>query len=489
MIKKSNLGFIVYVFLISNLTSCINSNTTHSELIAHEGVINLSSVDFSKSIYSIDGEWRFVWNQFLEPEDPQWNNPNIFKTYIPGLWKDIIVEGNSLTNTGYCSIQLEVQTPPDYSKFGLKINQVGTAYTLFIDSAEIIKNGKAGINRSTSNGNYQPRTIYFETVKDRFIITMHIANFHDRLGGAWTRIYIGSNERISIRNYIDNSADVFLLGIFFIIGIYYILTWYFGGKNSAQLWFGLCLLMIAARTATTGSILLMTIFPQFDFELNHKIEMFSQTAFVYFFIVSVKYIFPKEIKIIAVRVVQILMILYGVVIIATPLIVHSHLLYPFHIFVVCLAAYMIFTFILAAVKKRPGGLILSIGLIILSLTTINDILYSSAVIKTGYILTYGLILFSISYIIVLARSSNALSNIPSETIDDSMLLELRAQGISNRESEVLVLLLQGKRYEDIAKCLFISKSTVTKHVHSIYKKLNVKNRVDLYENIKKLLFC
>ena len=478
--------FIVFIYLISTIISCSNSNYVDLSHDAHAGVIDLSSVDFSKNIFSLEGEWHFVWDQFLGPEDPRWDGPDISIANIPGLWKDINIDDITLTNTGYCSMQLEVQTPPGTNKFGIKLNQVGTAYTLFIDGVELIKNGEAGTDRTTSQGSYQPRTVYFETLSDQFTITMHIANFHDRLGGVWTRIYFGSNERISIHNYIDNGADVFLLGIFFIIGIYYIITWYFGGKNSAQLWFGLCLLMIAARTATAGGILLMTVFPDFNFELNHKIEMFSQAAFVFFFIVSVKYIFPKEIDIIAVRVVQILMILYGVVIIATPLIIHSYLLYPFHIFVVCLAAYMVFTFILAAVKKRPGGLILSIGLIILSLTAINDILYSSAIIKTGYTLTYGLILFSISYIIVLARSSSSISNLPGETIDDSMLLELRAKGISNRESEVLVHLLQGKRYEDIGECLFISKSTVTKHVHSIYKKLNVKNRVGLYENIKKV---
>lgn len=39
------------------------------------------------------------------------------------------------------------------------------------------------------------------------------------------------------------------------------------------------------------------------------------------------------------------------VVINQELYIYSHLLYPFHIFVVCLAAYMIFTFILAAVKN------------------------------------------------------------------------------------------------------------------------------------------
>ncbi|MBN1646902.1 MAG: helix-turn-helix transcriptional regulator, partial [Spirochaetales bacterium] len=57
------------------------------------------------------------------------------------------------------------------------------------------------------------------------------------------------------------------------------------------------------------------------------------------------------------------------------------------------------------------------------------------------------------------------------------------RNVSRREFEVLSLLVKGLSYDQIADRLFISHSTVTKHVHSIYKKLEVKNRVNLYDVI------
>ncbi len=51
--------------------------------------------------------------------------------------------------------------------------------------------------------------------------------------------------------------------------------------------------------------------------------------------------------------------------------------------------------------------------------------------------------------------------------------------ISKREKEILELLLQGKSNKDIGGKLFISESTVKKHVYSIYKKLGVKNRLQI----------
>ena len=48
-----------------------------------------------------------------------------------------------------------------------------------------------------------------------------------------------------------------------------------------------------------------------------------------------------------------------------------------------------------------------------------------------------------------------------------------------RETEVLKLMLAGKTNHEMATELYISESTVKKHVNAIYRKLNVKNRMGL----------
>jgi DNA-binding NarL/FixJ family response regulator len=49
-------------------------------------------------------------------------------------------------------------------------------------------------------------------------------------------------------------------------------------------------------------------------------------------------------------------------------------------------------------------------------------------------------------------------------------------GLTNREKEVLICLVEGLSNKDIAERLFISDKTVKIHVSKIFKKLNVKNR-------------
>jgi two-component system, NarL family, response regulator LiaR len=59
-----------------------------------------------------------------------------------------------------------------------------------------------------------------------------------------------------------------------------------------------------------------------------------------------------------------------------------------------------------------------------------------------------------------------------KTYPSSLLVEL-----TEREIEILKLLIQGLSNPEIATLLFISQSTVKTHLRSLYKKLNVEHRV------------
>jgi DNA-binding CsgD family transcriptional regulator len=52
-------------------------------------------------------------------------------------------------------------------------------------------------------------------------------------------------------------------------------------------------------------------------------------------------------------------------------------------------------------------------------------------------------------------------------------------GLSPREAEIVDLVMRGHSNHEIEKRLFISLETVKKHVSNIYRKLDVKNRVQL----------
>ncbi|MCP4153599.1 MAG: response regulator transcription factor [bacterium] len=58
--------------------------------------------------------------------------------------------------------------------------------------------------------------------------------------------------------------------------------------------------------------------------------------------------------------------------------------------------------------------------------------------------------------------------------------------VSRREQDVLLLLLQGKSNREIEEELFISISTVKNHVYSLFRKIKVKKRYQVFNLVLKM---
>jgi DNA-binding CsgD family transcriptional regulator len=57
--------------------------------------------------------------------------------------------------------------------------------------------------------------------------------------------------------------------------------------------------------------------------------------------------------------------------------------------------------------------------------------------------------------------------------------------ISNREQEVVNLILKGKTNKEIEDKLYISLKTVKSHIYNVYRKMGVKTRLELIHMIQK----
>ena len=70
---------------------------------------------------------------------------------------------------------------------------------------------------------------------------------------------------------------------------------------------------------------------------------------------------------------------------------------------------------------------------------------------------------------------------------DAFSLCLESYGLTSREGEIVRLLIEGRTNEEIAAALFISNHTVKNHIHNIYKKLGIGNRVQLIQRFRSAL--
>ena len=103
--------------------------------------------------------------------------------------------------------------------------------------------------------------------------------------------------------------------------------------------------------------------------------------------------------------------------------------------------------------------------------------------KTWWFLTFFLVIISF-VIFSWIRTRTKLRT--AQIIDKENLEKVfKKYSITQREKEIITMILDGAGNKDIEKKLFISSSTVRNHIYNIYQKLGIQNRIELINLIKK----
>jgi len=141
-------------------------------------------------------------------------------------------------------------------------------------------------------------------------------------------------------------------------------------------------------------------------------------------------------------------------------------------------------------RSRPSILVLHrekiekitalIFIIILPLYALAAILNHFYVFVDVSILDGSIILSLVSITLALSKLLDDFKRISLFSLQNTCNTDkLTYYNITNRESEVLDLLIKGVTYKEIGDKLFISIPTVKTHVSNIYQKMNIKNKVEL----------
>lgn len=194
---------------------------------------------------------------------------------------------------------------------------------------------------------------------------------------------------------------------------------------------------------------------------------------------------------------------------------------PLHnLYKVFLFAYfsaMIAIIIYTAIKKTVVSIKHSIFLAFVVIGNIaiwlveNSINAGFEFMSISYIITEGLILFlygilqdyGLADTQGISSESVVIQTETAQTVSDEQTANIRyfeqnqidgifenwedIRSLSQREKEVLRLIMQNKKRKDIADELFVTESTIKKHTSSIFKKLNINNRSELFERAKDTL--
>jgi DNA-binding CsgD family transcriptional regulator len=473
---------VILLFILS-ITSGCGSLKTQPQAV--KGVMDLSGWDFEKDgSVRLDGYWRFYWKELLNPEDPagSTNQTNQHYFHVPGIWNDLIIDGKKLTGAGYCTLTLTVNTAGDPGMMGIKAGEIGTAYRLWVNGRLLASNGTVGTNEKEMSEKIVPQTVLYRPEGKTVTFILQASNFRDRHGGPWSSIYFGKEAGILSANDRNTALELILVGVMLIVGLYQLLLSAFNRHELSFLYFGIFCFLIALRTMVTGEIFLLQIFPNISHEWFCKLVYLSTFLPVSIFIIFMMGLFPDEVNIWFMRVSFFICMSLSLLILFTPLKVYTGTLTFFNYVIIFFVFYVLYALFKAVLHKRYGALFVFIGFMILGLLVFHDVLVNSLVINNIYLLPYGLFFFIISHSIILSMKYSSFNQKVNVQVDmESPVFHHLCSdcGLSKREKEVMVLLMKGMDYRDISGKLFISVATLKKHIHSIYQKTNVKNRLEL----------
>jgi signal transduction histidine kinase len=476
----------IVIGLIALFSGCETSfaeNTMPPKALS--GILDLRNWDFEKDgTIKLDGEWDFYWNKLLNFSEFESGSPvKTGSIIVPGSWNKYETAEIS-SGKGFATYKLVILVNEAEQTLALKLPRIFTAYSIWADGKPLTTGGKVATSKSDAIPQYYPKVVTYMPQNDRIELIVQVSNFSHRSGGILESIKLGTEMQIITSRENRLALELFLFGALFVMGIYHVFLFIFRKKNVSPLYFGIFCILIAIRTLFVGEIYIIQLFPDFNWEIQHKIQTMTYYIGVPVFTTFVKSIFPNEFPIKALRFSQLAGCLFSLLVLVTPARIFTVFNPLYQVITVLSVIFIIYTFILACIRKRQGALLFSLSGVFFVLTSINDLLFLSVpfndynipflrhIIVTGNLSSFGLIVLVISQSVVLAINlSKAFSQV--EVMTDELMIA------NNQKSELLLTL------EDKVKERTNELESSNKELEKAYKSLSQleKARRNLFANI------
>lgn len=418
MYNRKIILISIILILIIFLSGC-SSSLLISEHKAKNGTIDLTQVQFDNELVQLDGEWEFYWKQLIEPNELK---KSFMTGYIdiPNTWNQFIESRESKKGYGYATYRL-IFISDENRRLALKIPRVRTAYKLWINGELITSSGKVDRTRTSMVPQYIPKIAFLESQYGTNEILIQVSNFHQRSGGILEGIKLGSEEQILSLRYNAIAREIFVFGSLMFIGTYHLALFLFRKKDKSRLYFGLFCILIGIRTLLVGECFFIYLFPEFNWEIAHKIQTLTfylgVPLMLKFFICIFPEYFHKWLIILA----TFIGATFGILVLFTQARIFSSVNYLYQIWTIVAIIYVLFILTRISIHKDKDSWIIIIGALVLLFTSLNDIIFLSPwindngpsilknIFKTPNLSSFGQLIFAFLNSLVLARRfSNSL---------------------------------------------------------------------------------
>ncbi len=400
--------FLLCLLILPGLTGC--SPTPRSAFLK-KGELDLRDTAWRAAPpVSIEGEWEFYHERFLPPVpgDQGRPQPDTFLT-APDAWNGQPGPEGPLPGrtwgTYRAVLHLDENTPP----LGLKLMEMCTAYRLYINGRLTAANGSPGPSLQSSIPRFRPLLAPLPSnppggdSPGQVEILLHIANFRQRVGGAWGQILLAPTGQLLDRREKTVALELFLAGALLIMSAYHLVLFLFRRQARAALTFSLITLLLGIRTLITGERFLIQILPQVSWTAFTYMEYFTFYLLGPLFLLFFSRLYPREFHRPFLRISLLVCAVFNGIVLTTPSFIFTHTIYAYQGLSLVLGVYLIGVLFRALRHRREGAVVFSIGMAALFLALVNDILNSNGVLHSGILAPQAAAVFIFAQALVLAQ--------------------------------------------------------------------------------------
>jgi two-component system sensor histidine kinase ChiS len=389
--------FVLLGFSILALTVGVSCKTASPTAV--RGSLDLSSWNFQKTPeVDLDGDWEYWWGSLYTPAELVSAPPG--QSYkIPGCWN----AEKAKPAIGMATFRLRLTLPETISQWSLMLPDIACAYSLYVNGKLLFQLGVPSNAPSLYRAEVRPRIVSFTASGPALELVFDVVNRSDVLGGIRNHILLGPTHSLEALQNRSTFGDTVLLGALLALGAVHLFVFFFQHNKPENLWLALFSLCITWRGLSTGDRIIQSLFHGLSFDFWSKSEflaVFLGVIFVSLYLRSLYREFWPE------RTMK-LFGLFTLVFIA--------LLFPlslanfaqiFSFYEAPLLGVLVVFFVVPLRATRhhvQGAWIVVSGICILTAGAINDLLYLSDLIRTGFLLDKFLFVFMVMQSFLLSR--------------------------------------------------------------------------------------
>lgn len=358
----------------------------NGSIYAQNGVLDLTNYDLpmNEPIY-LNGEWEFYWHKLLTYNELENDiNRDVLHKKVPSVWNFYKINEQVLNGNGYATYRLKIMLPIQIQDLALLIPSVSTAYRLYINDIYTASNGVVGSSSELSIPEYKPQIIKVIIPNDtskEFDLIIQVSNFTYARGGLWNPIVLGTPEQILNLSTRRLAKDEFILGIIFVMCLFFIFL-FINEYKLIYLYYILGCILCFIRTYIYSDIGLFGILPTFPMKQFIFLEYLTLYWSPVVSVLIVDELFDNKKNCVIVKGLFVYASLLTGLSLVVPIRIYTEFTYLYEIIIILFIIYDIFLVLKAKIENKKGASLMILGTSIFFGLIIIDILYQNGIINS-----------------------------------------------------------------------------------------------------------